>query len=292
MKRAGLWLWGLLLGLTAVSILLSPAVLPASSASVELTRVLRVGIYQDHPLVFVDENGRVQGFYIDILEEIARLEGWQIVYAAGTWEECLRRLEAGEIDLLVAIAYRPERAERYDFNQETVLTNWGQVYTAPGSGVNSILDLRGKTVAGVSQDIYTIELSRMLESFDIPVQWQYVDEYRQVLDLVSQRKADAGIVARLDGWAHEKEYNVVRSNIICCPTGLRFAATKGRHQDVLDAIGRRLAAMKADRSSVYYRSMARWIAGTQGPAFPRWAAWLLIGMSGAALLAGGFSLLL
>jgi ABC-type amino acid transport substrate-binding protein len=72
--------------------------------------------------------------------------------------------------LLVAIAYRPERTERYDFNQETVLTNWGQVYTVPGRGVNSILDLRGKVIAGLPQDIYTIEFSRMLESFDIPVQ--------------------------------------------------------------------------------------------------------------------------
>jgi PAS domain S-box-containing protein len=292
MKRASRWLWGVLLGLMAVSLFLPPALLPASFASVEPARTLRVGVYQDHPLAFVDKNGQVQGFYIDILEEIARQEGWHLVYVAGTWEECLRRLEAGEIDLLVAIAYRPERTERYDFNQETVLTNWGQVYTVPGGGVNSILDLRGKVIAGLPQDIYTIEFSRMLESFDIPVQWQYVDEYRQVLEAVSERKVDAGIVARLDGWTHEKEYSVVRSNIICCPTELRFAATKGKHRDVLDAIDRRLSAMKADRSSVYYRSMARWIAGAEGPAFPRWVVWLLVGLGGAAALAGGFNLLL
>lgn len=292
MKRAGLWAWSLLLGLLAVSLLLLPTVFPPASASVEPARTLRVGVYQDHPLAFISEDGKVQGFYIDILDEIARQEGWHLIYIAGTWEECLRRLEAGEIDLLVAIAYRPDRVERYDFNQETVLTNWGQVYTAPGSGINSILDLRGKSVAGVSQDIYTIEFSRMLESFDIPARWQYVDEYRQVLAMVSQHKVDAGIVARLDGWEHEREYNVVRSNIICCPTELRFAATKGKHLDVLAAVDRRLIAMKADRGSAYYRAMARWIAGTEGPAFPRWAAWLLVGLSGAAALAGGFSLLL
>lgn len=292
MKRAGLLAWVLLLGVWIVSLVLSPALVPVSFASVEPARVLRVGVYQDHPLVFTAENGDVEGFYIDILEEIARQEGWHLIYVAGTWEECLRRLEAGEIDLLVAIAYRPERAERYDFNQETVLTNWGQVYTAPGGGVNSILDLHGKSVAGVAQDVYTIEFGRMLENFGIPVQWWYTHEYVQVLELVSRRQVNAGIVARLDGWTHEKEYNVVRSNIICCPTELRFAATKGKHGDVLAAIDRRLAVMKADPNSIYHRSMERWITVGHIQAFPRWAIWLLVGLAGTALLAGGFLLLL
>ncbi|MGQ9516328.1 MAG: ATP-binding protein, partial [Anaerolineae bacterium] len=292
MKRAGLLVWILLLGLWVVSLVLPPALIPTSFASVEPARILRVGVYQDHPLVFTAESGDVEGFYIDILEEIARQEGWHLIYIAGTWEQCLRRLETGEIDLLVAIAYRPERAERFDFNQETVLTNWGQVYTAPGGEVDSILGLRGKSVAGVAQDVYTIEFERMLEGFDIPVQWRYTAEYAQVLELVSKRQVDAGIVSRLDGWIHEKEYPVVRSNIICCPTELRFAATKGKHRDVLEAIDRRLMAMKADPSSIYHRSMERWITVGHIQTFPRWVIWLFVGLAGAALLAGGFVLLL
>jgi len=35
---------------------------------------VRVGVYQNEPFVFV-ENGEVKGFYIDILEEVAKKRG-------------------------------------------------------------------------------------------------------------------------------------------------------------------------------------------------------------------------
>lgn len=128
-------------------------------AGVEPQRILRVGIYQFKPLAFLDDEGNAQGLYVDILEEIARAEGWEILYVPGTWTECLRRLEQGEIDLLVAIAYSPERDQLYDFNEETLFTNWGQLYVAPDSDIESILDLRDKAVAGVTEDIYTTVVS-------------------------------------------------------------------------------------------------------------------------------------
>ena len=88
---------------------------------------LRVGVYDNRPLVFVEGNGEVHGFLIDILEYISSKEGWEIDYVPGSWAENLERLEKGGIDLLVGIEYSRERNEVYDFTYENVLSDWGVV---------------------------------------------------------------------------------------------------------------------------------------------------------------------
>ncbi len=88
---------------------------------------LKVGVYQNKPKVFVDPDGNAQGFFIDIIEYIAGVEGWTVEYVPGNWDQCLERLRAGEIDLMVDIAYSEERAEIYDYQNLTVVNNWAQL---------------------------------------------------------------------------------------------------------------------------------------------------------------------
>jgi hypothetical protein len=66
------------------------------------------GVYDNRPLVFVDEKDGRKGVYIDLLEHIAPTEGWQLQYVAGTWHSVST---AGKraIDLLAAIAYSEDR---------------------------------------------------------------------------------------------------------------------------------------------------------------------------------------
>ena len=94
-------------------------------ATISSPQTIRVGIYHNPPLSFVDEEGLPQGFVVDLLKEAARQEDWALEFIFCEWDECLRALEGGEIDLLGPIAYSEERAKHYDFSGETLITNWG-----------------------------------------------------------------------------------------------------------------------------------------------------------------------
>ena len=129
--------------------------------------VVKVGVYEDTPVVFKDAEGKVKGIYVDILDKIAAKEKWKIEYVFGSWEQCLDRLKSGEIDLLVDIAYSENRSNYYDFTHEYLISNWGRAYAKKNSGVQSILDLKGKTIAGVTNDIYYLEFIKLLKDFKI-----------------------------------------------------------------------------------------------------------------------------
>ncbi len=237
---------------------------------------VRVGIYENEPLSFVDENGVPQGIYADILRDMAAANGWKLDFIACDWSACLDMLKTGKIDLLGPIAYTEERAEMYDFSSETLLVNWGQIYVASGSDIQSFLDLRNKKIAVLSNDIYYARLQVLLNDFQMPVQYVEAKNYREVLKMVSDGRVDAGLTNRFFGLTNAQDFEVQKSPIVLNPIEILFAAPKGRHHDLLTAIDARMRVLKSDPNSIYYRSVDRWLGGgTAITRFPRWLVWSL-----------------
>lgn len=77
--------------------------------------VVRVGIYQYLPSVFLDSEGDVQGFWPDLLEVIVAPEQWRLEYLPCYGDQCLRPLAWGKLDLMVDGAVNLERARRFDW---------------------------------------------------------------------------------------------------------------------------------------------------------------------------------
>src|SRR3569833_3433315 len=74
---------------------------------------LRVGVYSNEPKIFIDDKQHVSGILVDVLREIAAQENWQLRFKACEWEECLRLLHQGQIDLLPDVAYTDERNKNH-----------------------------------------------------------------------------------------------------------------------------------------------------------------------------------
>ncbi|MBC8330552.1 MAG: PAS domain S-box protein [Anaerolineae bacterium] len=246
---------------------------------------LRVGVYANPPLQSFSEGGIPEGLVIDILETIAQEEGWQLTYVPCIWEECLAMLEVGDIDLMGAIAYSAERAHRFTFNQETLLNNWGHVYTRDANQLESVLALDSKRIAILKGDIHAIALQNMLTDFDIAALWVEVDTYADVFTITANGDVDAGVVNHFFAIQHAENYDLHASPIIFNPIEIRFATTLGTHAAILESIDNYLGAAKANENSVYYSTLDTWF-GVTATRFkmPDWARWLAFGISGAALL--------
>ncbi|GAB4271827.1 MAG: hypothetical protein Kow0092_26730 [Deferrisomatales bacterium] len=252
-------------------------------------RLVRVGVYDYAPVVFRDPEGAIRGFQVELLEHIAREEGWSLEYVFGSWPESLRHLEERSIDLLVGIGYSHERARKYRFNTETVLHNWGQLFTPDGQRIDSLAALAGKRVALYRKGIFSESLRRILTEMGIDCTYLEVKDYDVIFDLLDRRQADAGVIARLYGTLYADEYRVEPTPIIFMPSEIRFAAPLDAPSDLLEAIDRQLLAWKEDPASLYYEGLNRWVAGGIAHAavrhrFPRWI-WTLLGtIAGTALV--------
>ena len=249
---------------------------------------VRVGVYDNPPKVAIDEAATVSGLYPALIEHIAAEEGWVIEYVSGTWTESMARLDRGEIDVMVDVAYTAPRQELYAFNEETVLVNWGTVYTRPGLKIFSLPELEDLRVAVMRGSTHTVDpggIIDLAERFGIRCTFVERDDYTEVFQALASGEADAGVVNRVFGLTFEKQFAVERTPIVFNPIELRFALPlDGPLTPLLvDRIDHRLAELKEDPDSIYYQGLEEHLLLTPGRlTVIRWPPWLLPG-----LLAGG-----
>ncbi len=248
------------------------------NASAETT--IKVGVYQNRPLLFKDNDGDIKGIFPDILAYIADEEDWNIEYVSGSWSQGLQNLKSADIDILGPIAYSQERKKDYDFTYENALTNWGQIYVNEHSKIESILDLKGKKIAVLQNDVYFLNLRSLVKQFGINCRFIEAFEYDDVLKLVEIGKCDAGLVNYLYGHQFERDYDINKSAIILSPQKIHFAVPKGKNKAIIAALDHHLNALKRDSGSIYHQSLSKWIGvESKSPSI----TWLL-GISAGALL--------
>ena len=237
---------------------------------------IKVGIYNNEPLIFADTDGKGKGFFADIIEHVASNEKWQIEYVPGTWQQCLSSLKNNKIDILCAIAFSKDRDQLYDFNKENLLTNWGQLYTPLGSEIKIITDVAKKKVAVLKGDIHYTFFTQMVKMFGIKCKIIETDDYHSVLDLVSRNHADAGVVNRFFGMQYGKKYNVDKSGVIFNPIKIHYAVPEGKNKELIAKIDRHISLLKEDGGSVYYQSFGKWFGTVSGKwTFPTWGKWAI-----------------
>lgn len=229
-----------------------------------------VGTYPNKPMVFQTSAGLNKGFFIDILNHIAANEGWRITYRHDSWAKQLARLKNAEIDILVDIAHSVEREEFFSFNHEKVLLNWGQVYLPEGSPLHSVIDLKGKKVAIVAQDIHSINFLKLIDTFQVSCIVIEADSYADVFGLIADGVVDAGVSSRMFGMFNEDSFNVVSSPIFFSPINLMFAASKGQNLQLLATIDSYISALKNDQASIYYKSLDSWFGPKIKKPIPKW----------------------
>lgn len=274
-----------------LAIWIALATAPATAAT---GRVLKVGVYNFAPLIFIGDDGQAGGLYPDVLAIIASERGWILEYVSGTWADCFERLKRGDIDLLPVIGYTDERAKLFDFTNEYLFLDWGVIYQPKGGGIQSILDLEGKTYAALKSSVYTEQFKNTLRHFNIKANIVELAEYKDVLESVDDRKVDAGIITKIYGILLEPSYSSIeQTNIIFSPLKMLFATRKDRNGDIVDILDEEIAKIKADRGSYYYGLVNKWIGIYRGDGrFPGWLLWSAAAAAGLLMATAAFNLVL
>jgi len=240
---------------------------PAADAD---TRTVRVGVYENAPKVFTSDAGKPSGIFIDVIEHIAKSEGWQLRYVSGTWAEGLDRLSKGKIDLMPDVAYTSEREKQYTFHKIPVLAVWSQVYAPKGSGIQSILDLNGKRITALENTIQLETFTRLTNSFGLKITLIPVPDYKTGFKMIATGKADAGLTNRLYGLMHARKAGLEDTPVMFDPAPFYFAAPKNASGKLPEIIDHHLSEMKKNPHSAYYAAMKRWTSEDVKFKLPLW----------------------
>ncbi|NJN62907.1 MAG: PAS domain S-box protein [Coleofasciculaceae cyanobacterium RL_1_1] len=216
-------------------------------------------MYANRPKIFLDQRGQPSGFWIDLIEAIATKEGWTIDYVKCEWEDCLRRVEQGQIDILPDVAYSEECNRRFDFNQEVVLASWSTIYTRPKQPIFSILDLDGQRIGVLRSSIQYTDLVQEAYQFGVEPLFIEGDEFSDLFEMLDRGEVDILLLNRFIGKEAEQERSLVSSNILVRPSRLHFIAPRDRSDHILKRIDYHLNDLKATPDSAYYKAEEQWL---------------------------------
>jgi PAS domain S-box-containing protein len=255
-------------------------------------RTVRVGIYQNPPKIFIDEKGLPAGIFVDLLDEIAREENWNLVYVPCKWSDCLLNLEEHRIDLMPDVAYSSERDKTYDFHETPVVDSWSQVYANASTRVSTLSDLDGRRIAVLKKGIQEKIFEQMINGFGFTVTFVEAETYEEAFFLAHHGYADAVLSNHFIGDYLYQRYELTKTPVVLNPSSLFYATAQGLNPELLDAIDRHLDEWKNQPNSFYYRTLLSWSEKPPEPSIPHYIILIIAIAGGFLALSTGIILLL
>lgn len=150
--------------------------------------MLKVHNEKNWPPFNFTSGGRPVGFSIDYMNLVASKLGIQVEYVTGpTWDQFLKMIRKGGIDVMLNIIQTPDREKYLLFTRPYLEMSAGIYVHQETTDIAGLEDLSGKTVALV-RGFYTEELLRRHYP---KVRLRLYDDMQQALEAVAYGKADA-----------------------------------------------------------------------------------------------------
>jgi signal transduction histidine kinase/ABC-type amino acid transport substrate-binding protein len=260
--------------------------LRSGSESIEI----KVGVYNNYPLISTDSAHGGFGLFADILNEAALEHNLRIRYVPISLNEAIPSLNNGNIDLVAAMAYSSQRAEKLLFSKEVAFTNWAVVYARNDKEVKTIVDLHEKTIGLQRGDIHSDALIKTLLQFNIQSILKWYDDYDAMYHALHSKKIDVCVVNKVYGNLTAANANIISTPIIFNPVNLHFM---GRHdtQETLSKIDKTILRLK--KSNQYTALLNRWLnSSPHTEKVPSWVQTLITILLGSVALLVLFIILL
>lgn len=241
----------------------TPDAQPAPAGSTAYT----VGVESPYPpFVRLAESGNFEGFDIDLLNEIAKREGFTINYQPEPWAGIFDALEAGEIDMVASGAFdTEERSAKFGmsnpYHKESMVLIVGK-----DSPLVKFEEARGKKVAYAPETV-AADVLQKLEGKELDPAMAESGSW-PVIRSVIQKQAEVAIDTSSAYEYYSKQYPEQGLKVIYQdnPEWLNISfITKKDNTELLTKLNNGLASVQAD--GTYDKIKAKWFAhATQAPA--------------------------
>ena len=191
-------------------LLLLSALFPVrAAAEAAPAKVVRVASFEDtfnyvKENNYVNEKGMRKGYGYELLQTLSGYTGWQFEYVTCDWSDCFEKLENGEIDIIGAISYTPDRAEEMLFSDEPMGVEKYYLYADLSRGDITASDFRtldGKKIGVLMGTEPEVMLTEWEEKYGLKTQHVNVSNNEEVKQKLANHEIDCFVSLEESYWA-------------------------------------------------------------------------------------------
>lgn len=219
--------------------------------------VIRVG-YIDQCSFLNEANGEYGGYAVDYLGEIANYTGWRYEYVFDTWENCLDKLETGEIQLVCMAEYMPENADKFLYADIPFGYEYTILYTCPESDIyyEEYEAMEGCRVGLLNESARKEEFAAFAKEKAIGYEPVYFDTEEEMLLALRNKEVDLAAVGSLHGHADLKMVSRFNVRPFYCVTGKE-------NQTLINEINSAMQQIRIDHSEIEAELQERYYGNGQ-----------------------------
>ncbi|WP_177504752.1 ATP-binding protein [Anaerosinus sp.] len=200
-----------------------------ASEAVDESKVVRVGLL-DYSTFMEEKDGLVMGYAYEYLVDISRYANWDYEFVPGTWEECLERLEKGEIDLLASAQYTADRADLYDYSTMPMGVAYTVLCSLNGQdyAFNDFNEYKDLVVGVLEGSIRSKEYEKICKSYGFEPKLLYFNTHEEQMEALKKGRINAVLISSI---RCDKGLNIIASFNL---NNYYFIVNKNRKQILWD----------------------------------------------------------
>ena len=191
-------------------LLLLPALFPVrAAAEAAPAKVVRVASFEDtfnyvKENNYVNEKGIRKGYGYELLQTLSGYTSWQFEYVTCDWSDCFEKLENGEVDIIGAISYTPDRAEEMLFSDEPMGVEKYYLYadlSREDISASDFKTLNGKKIGVLMGTEPEVMLTEWEEKYGLKTQHVNVSNNEEVKQKLANHEIDCFVSLEESYWA-------------------------------------------------------------------------------------------
>jgi len=238
---------------------------------------VKVVYFEKKPYIFTAEDGSAQGFAVDILNDLAVKQKWNLKFIKCTVSQSIEKLVVGEADLMFPLAYTKERDEKIDFSGTSLFETWGCLFTLRKGSIKSFYDVESRRIAYIKKSMFLEKFNDLTSEMDIKCEFVEVENHEQLFKKIAKREVDGGLGDPLAIFSVDDEVaSNIDNSIIFNPFPVFIAAAEGDPKGLLNPITKYISQGKSNPNSYLSNRKKHWLSQAEDGIHPSSIALLYV----------------
>ena len=168
------------------------------------SEVVQAAWYEDSYHI-TDKNGSRSGYGYEYEQAVSAYTGWDYDYVTGNWEELLKMLQNGEIDLMSSLSYTDERAKTMLFSDLPMGEEKYYLYADLANSdisASDISSLNGQSIAMMENSVQATQFYDWEKKYNVKTNHVFVNSMDQAMEMFAKHEIQGVISTETSIWVN------------------------------------------------------------------------------------------
>ena len=182
----------IILTISIISIILILNMLSINPYSTQIKSedVVKIGIYEYEPYVYIEENGEIRGYYYEFLNLLLKKYDFEYEYIVCNISDGLEKLENADIDIMLGLPISIMKSKDIIFNNKSISQEEFGVFSTKNISINDLKSNNELTLGLVEADYNAEWILKFFEVSNINIKIVYGENYKILEELMKEDKID------------------------------------------------------------------------------------------------------